>query len=299
MISLEWKPVRLENLAELRQALALKNPEVSELSLANLFLWQEFDRPQMAKWENYIFLKLSPPNEPAYGLEPLGPLPTPSVLETCLRQVGRLSRLPATILPLLPAGKFIIKENRDQFDYLYSREEMVNLRGKKFDGKRNLLRRFRQACPDFEFKIIGQVEERQQKEILSFFLSWAKEKDRVNGLTSLGVEDQALALKNALDLWDDLGLLGGLLLYKREIKGFIVASRLNRDTAVVHFQYADLSSPGAAQTLLWEACLSLLQPFPLINLEQDLGIPGLRKAKLSYHPVRLIAKYDVEPLSSS
>ncbi len=299
MIGLEWKPVRLENLAELRQALAVKNPEVSELSLANLFLWQEFDRPQMARWENYIFLKLSPPNEPPYALEPLGSLPSPSVLETCLRQVGRLSRLPGTILPLIPLEKFIVKENRDQFDYLYLREEMVSLRGRKFDGKRNLLRRFRQACPNFEFRIISQIEERLQQDILGFFLTWAKEKDRTNGLTCLSVEDQSLALKRAFEFWDDLGLLGGMLLYKGEIKGFIVASRLNRDTAVVHFQYADLSSPGAAQTLLWEACLSLLQPFPLINLEQDLGIPGLRKAKLSYHPLRLIAKYDVEPIGSS
>lgn len=81
---------------------------------------------------------------------------------------------------------------------------------------------------------------------------------------------------------------------KKAIKGLIIASPLNNETAVVHFQYADPKTPGASQTLLWAACNSLLLPFSLVNLEQDLGVAGIRKAKLSYHPCRLVAKYDVE-----
>jgi hypothetical protein len=79
------------------------------------------------------------------------------------------------------------------------------------------------------------------------------------------------------------------------MKGFILGSRLNPETASVHFQYGDPSLRGISQTLLWEACNKTFSSFKYINLEQDLGIPGLRKAKLSYYPLRLEKKFEITP----
>ncbi len=292
--SLEWKPLELDDLDEVKKFLDLRPVEVSELALANLYLWQEFDRPCFARQGENLVLKLSPPNEPPYILEPLGPPPSRELVEACLLQVGRLSRLPASFLPFLPSRGVIIRENRDQFDYLYRREDLALLRGKKYDGKRNLVRRFQKAYPEYEFRIAGKEMER---EAMAFFRDWVAARGEAGFRQPLGPEDQAVALEKAFELWETLDLRGGLLLgsrEKKEIKGFIISSRLNNETAVVHFQYADLKTPGASQTLLWEACNSLLLPFTLINLEQDLGLSGLRRAKLSYHPWRLVVKYDVE-----
>lgn len=289
-LNLSWKPLDLKDLNPIRQALAPKNPEVSELSLTNLFIWQEFDRPKLAYFNDYVLLCLCPPNELPYLLEPLGPPPSPSFLMELLRQVGRFSRLPESFLSFFPPKKVIILENRDQFDYLYWREEMAGLQGKKFDGKRNLIRRFQASFPDYEVKSMNQT---WRKEALNFFLAWADQKRGGGPLSPLSFEDQARALELAFELWNVLDLIGGALISRRELKGFFIASSLNRRTALVHFHYADLRFPGAAQTLLWEACRQNLSSFPLINLEQDLGLPGLRKAKLSYHPCRLVAKYDV------
>lgn len=293
----KWKPLGIEDLDALRKYLSLRPPEVSELALANLYLWQEFDRPCLARQGENLVLKLSPPNEPPYALEPLGPPPSPELLETCLREVGRLSRLPESLLSLLPSRGVIVKENRDQFDYVYRREDLAWLRGKKYDGKRNLVRRFAITYPEYEFRPAGKE---MKEEAMAFFRKWAGEKEKaMPGLHQpLSFEDQARALELAFELWERLSLWGGMLTVgkvQKEIKGFIIASLLNKETAVVHFQYADRKPSGAAQTLLREACLSLLVPFSLINLEQDLGVAGLRKAKLSYHPWRLVAKYDVVP----
>ncbi len=296
MVELEWKEISLADIDELRLALFKKNPEVSELSLANLFIWQEFDRPHLARYNSYLCLRLSPPNEPPYVLEPLGPPPPPpSLVRACLKEVGRFSRVPSSFLSYLPSDEVVIKENRDQFDYVYNREKMAELKGKNFDGKRNLIRHFQKAHPDYEFRPLSRET---KKEAMSFFTSWVEKKGGKAASAPLSIQDQTRALTRAFELWEELSLFGGLLLSRKEVKGFIIASRLNQNTASVHFLYADIGASGASQTLLWEACRSLLAPFLLINLEQDMGLPGLRKAKLSYHPLCLVSKYDVEAASS-
>ncbi|MGQ9470539.1 MAG: DUF2156 domain-containing protein [Candidatus Aminicenantales bacterium] len=290
----KWKPLELGHLDELKKFLELRLHEVSELALANLYLWQEFDRPCLARQGENLVLRLSPPNEPPYILEPLGPPPSPKLVEACLLEVGRLSRLPASFLPVIPSRGVIVKENRDQFDYLYRREDLALLRGKKFDGKRNLVRRFQKTYPEYEFLVVGKE---MKSEAMAFFRDWVAAKSMESLRQPLGLENQARALEKSFELWERLSLRGGMLVASREkkaIKGLIIASPLNKETAVVHFQYADPKTPGASQTLLWAACNSLLLPFSLVNLEQDLGVAGIRKAKLAYHPCRLVAKYDVE-----
>ena len=64
----------------------------------------------------------------------------------------------------------------------------------------------------------------------------------------------------------------------------------------VHFSYGHPDAPGIAQLLLWEGCNKLFTNSAYVNLEQDLGIPGLRKAKLSYHPLRLERKFEIKPI---
>lgn len=290
----KWKPLELGDLEELKKFLEFRPQEVSELALANLYLWQEFDRPCLARLGENLVLRLSPPNEPPYILEPLGLPPSPKLVEACLLEVGRLSRLPASFLPVIPSRGVIVRENRDQFDYLYRREDLALLRGKKFDGKRNLVRRFQKTYPEYEFLVVGKE---MKSEAMAFFRDWVAAKSMESLRQPLGLENQARALEKSFELWEMLSLRGGLLVASREkkaIKGLIIASSLNNETAVVHFQYADPKTPGASQTLLWAACNSLLLPFSLVNLEQDLGVAGIRKAKLSYHPCRLVAKYDVE-----
>ncbi|MCX7973855.1 MAG: phosphatidylglycerol lysyltransferase domain-containing protein [Candidatus Aminicenantes bacterium] len=285
-----WQPLTLGDLELLRQSLIIKNPEVSELNLANLFIWREFDRPTLARLDDYLLIRLNPPNEHPYLLEPLGPPPPPSFLFFCLQETGRFSRLPEKFLSFLPQKGITIKENRDQFDYLYQREVMAKLQGKKYDGKRNLIRRFLANFPNFEFRLLNK---NWKKEALGFFFSWAGQKGSSENFFPLSLEDQAKALEIAFELWEELGLMGQVLLVKGELKGFIIGSRLNENTIVVHFLYADRTSPGASQLIFREACQNLFHSFPLVNLEQDLGLPGLRRAKLSYHPFRLMAKYDV------
>ena len=82
-----------------------------------------------------------------------------------------------------------------------------------------------------------------------------------------------------------------------KLMGFTIGSRVNPEMISVHFLYGDPEARGSAQAMLWEACNKTYSEFKLIDLEQDLGIPGLRTAKLSYHPLRLEEKFEVKPVS--
>jgi hypothetical protein len=92
----------------------------------------------------------------------------------------------------------------------------------------------------------------------------------------------------------ELGMSGGAVLAAGRILGFILGSPLNRDTITIHFQYGDPGAPGVMQVLLQESAAQTFSGFTYMNLEQDLGIGGLRTSKLSYHPHKLVKKYQVE-----
>ena len=96
-----------------------------------------------------------------------------------------------------------------------------------------------------------------------------------------------------------LGLTGGALLIDQAMKGFVLGSALNAETASIHFMYGDPSLQGTSQILLWEACNKTFSKFAYVNLEQDLGIPGLRKAKLSYSPHKLEKKFEIKILGGT
>ena len=85
----------------------------------------------------------------------------------------------------------------------------------------------------------------------------------------------------------------------QQLAGFAIWSELNQATADVHFLYTDPALPGIFQTILKEICAQYLTNYNFVNLEQDLGIPGIRVAKLSYHPQKLEKKFEITARATS
>ena len=115
----------------------------------------------------------------------------------------------------------------------------------------------------------------------------------MDGSTSLALETAACA--EALQLAEPLGLQGVMVLVAGRVVAFALGERLNRETAVCHFEKADPFMEGAGQLVNREFCRLLFTDCLYVNREQDLGEPGLRGAKSSYHPVALLEKYRVFP----
>jgi len=290
----DLEPLCMEDLHALEEAYHAISPRTCDASPVNLHIWRDCQKPMLTRIHGNVCVLLDSHAEPPYFLEPYGEQKLLETVRTCLEHIGLISRVQARTAAILPREEFEVGPQRDAFDYIYRVQALAELKGKSFDGKRNHIRRFARNCPDYEFR---PLEAPHLHDAAELFEAWAaaRENGRSGTLASgaLNHDCQRRALERAFQDYARLGLIGGALLVGGKMQGVIIASRGAGDTAIVHFSYANGGLPGIYQTLLWEACRRLFLPFTYLNLEEDMGIPGLRKTKLSWHPLRLEEKFRI------
>lgn len=179
-----------------------------------------------------------------------------------------------------------VVEDRDSFDYLYLREELATLPGNRLHKKKNRINYFAKHH-DFRTELF---EKRHLDGCLELLEAW-------RGTTGVGesasLRLEAEAAGEALTLVDELGLSGVVVMVADRVAAFSLGEYLNRETSVCHFEKVDPFMEGLSQLINREYAVNLFPDCLFINREQDLGEPGLRNAKLSYHPMELIKKYRV------
>lgn len=229
---------------------------------------------------------------------PLGAL-TPQKLERILDELWsafaprswplRLMYIDESALPLVSALRHYaarISYNPDFSDYLYEAKNLRSLSGKSMHGKRNHFNRFCRQYPQFEYRPISRAD---QAEAMALVQAWCDEKavDCLN----LNYSDFR-AVRQLFHDMAGLEVRGGSIRIDGRLVAFALGSLLHGDTAVIHFEKAESGYDG-----LYAAInkLVLENAFPeavFVNREEDMGIAGLRKAKESYGPIRLIHKYE-------
>ncbi len=110
----------------------------------------------------------------------------------------------------------------------------------------------------------------------------------------LNLNHEHLAIIDALDHLEQLDYEGGLIRVNGNVESFTLAEQLNRDTLVVHIEKASTEFSGLYNMINREFLRNTSIPSTFVNREQDMGLDGLRKSKLSYHPVKLMEKYTIE-----
>ena len=179
-----------------------------------------------------------------------------------------------------------IVEDRDNFDYLYLRQELAELAGNRFHKKKNRVNYFAGRY--------GHEVELYGRNHLAGSLALLDEWFRVRGeMESPSVVQEVAATREALELADSLGLAGVVVLVEGVVKAFALGERLNDTTSVCHFEKSGPFLEGISQLVDREFNRLLFTDCLFVNREQDLGEPGLRSAKLSYHPVELVKKFRV------
>lgn len=284
-----FKSIDLHDLPEIRAAASALNPEESELAPANLFIWQDTEIPYLTRLYGNICILIRCQEE-EYFLRPLGDRRLSATLEACLRHSGRLSRLSHTLCREVCRSRAHAKPLQHQFDYLYLRRDLAEMKGSRYDGKRNHIRRFKERHPDWLFRPLTPDF---APEAHRLFQAWITSKGNSTCPDPMAELRQRNALQRAFSHFSSLDLKGGGLWNQEELLGFIIGSPLNQSTVIVHFQYGHPDAGGVMPLLLQEAAKSTFSDCEYINLEQDIGIPGLRKSKLSLHPLRMIEKYEV------
>jgi len=289
----EFLPLDLKHRDTINTILWAYQPTTSELTFSNLFLWQAHYGLSWSLWEDRLILLAEPPQGAAWLLPPVGP---PDRGELCLRLLHWLGEAKGVAQPAIAradarlAGEvaafptIACEPVREHFDYVYRSVDLINLAGNKYHGKRNHINSLRRSHP-FRYQ---PLQAEHLDACLNLADRWCEFKRCEEDLNLTGEWE---AIRLALRYCRELELLGGVVLVRDKVEAFSLGELLNQRTAVIHIEKAN-PELGALYTLInQQFCQHAWSEAELINREQDLGEEGLRKAKLSYHPVHLEEKY--------
>jgi hypothetical protein len=210
--------------------------------------------------------------------------------EKCQKPPATFIRIPQKLVSYWHSslGELItVSEERGHWDYIYAVGDLIELKGNRYHKKKNLLNQFVKKYQftyvPFEHELIEQAMAMQQ--------DWCTWRD-CESSDILSAENQSIS--RIFAHWDQLsGTLGGAILVDGTMVAYTVAERLAAETVVIHFEKGDTRFKGVYQAINQMFLAHSAQQFALVNREQDLNDEGLRKAKLSYHPVDYLKKYRI------
>ncbi|HOY69004.1 MAG TPA: phosphatidylglycerol lysyltransferase domain-containing protein [Candidatus Ozemobacteraceae bacterium] len=286
-------PLEFSHKHLLRQLLVESGVSSSDYALYNLMGWYHRLPPQISRIGSRILLAVEGPDGRYMYLAPVGKGPLEPVLETLmayLRAAGEpcaLRYVPKRIAEEIAAAfpGAVIEPQRGDFDYLYDRRELAELAGRRFHQKKNFVNRLEEEARP----VVEEYTPACAAEVERFLEDWYAHfpADDEN------VRIEAGALRRMLPCIK--GICGKALLVRvaGTIAGFTLASPIHRDCWVVTIEKADRHVKGMYQYLNWALANRLPPEVTVINRETDLGIEGLRTAKLSYHPIGFEEKFTI------
>jgi len=281
-----------ERKAELDHYLMTCGQRGCEYSFVNLYLW---GRQTAAVVDGYLVLFSHFNGHSVYPF-PVGKGDIRPVLDAVIadsKERGipcRFTSLNQADMELLEAyypGKFRFRCDRSDFDYVYSIDDLADLKGRKFQQKRNHVNRFEAAYPDWRVEKLDSSTMDDARALVEHWFTHKQEAPEMD----MGLEK--LALRRAFEQFRELGLEGLVLYADGAPAAVTLGSRLSPDTFDIHFEKAREDVPGAYGAINRAFARHLREKYPelrYLNREDDLGLPGLRKAKLSYNPAFLVEK---------
>lgn len=299
-VKIDFRPVSLEE-KEVFEIYATKNRLKScEFSFANIFCWRSLYDTKIAFVDGFLLTRfnlnassqlaymdpLSLDNEPDYGKI------LPLIAQDSELNGASLHFFINTdnFLDYLKSNtSYAFYEAQHLNDYVYLRDDLSGLVGKKYQPKRNFVNQFKTSY-NFDYQIISSANIAQLEQ---FVQEWYSHK--ASSITTFSYERKALF--EALNNFDRLNLFGVLLRVDGKVIAFSLGSALCDDTFCVHYEKAGSQFKGAYAMINQLLASSLAPNFKHINREEDMGIDGLRKAKRSYHPTHFHKKYQLKALT--
>ena len=265
-----------------------------EYSFANLYLW---GRQEIAFLHGCVAFFSHFYGKSVYPY-PIGSGDKKAVIEEILRDAKdrgipvRITGITETDKAELESwfpGRFCLTPSRAGFDYVYSIDALADLRGKKLQKKRNHVNRFRAAHPDYQVLPLDCKTLSLAQHMVNDWYLYRKQTDPQGDYLL-----ENLAMVKAFRDFTPLQMEGIALMDGNQILAVTMGTRLNENTFDIHFEKAREDVDGAYNTVNAEFARYLRLKYPevrFLNREDDMGLEGLRKAKLSYYPDHMVEKY--------
>jgi hypothetical protein len=295
-LGFEFTPVRLDDIKLLSGILQRYPQPLTGYTFSTLAAWQPYYRYEWAipEPESLLISCILDPSPHRHLLQPVGAL-SPAIAQKLIDAAAELT-YPLRIVGVGNAflgdnthfaQSFAISEDRAVSNYIYGAKTLATLSGRKYSKKRNLLA---QASGLYKWSVqelTPALTESCFRVLDSIF------KEENPPLEEMLARELA-ALECTLKHFDKFGQQGLLISVDERPVAFSIYEAISPKTIAVHFERALRSYKGMYQVINWEtAKVAAAQGFDLINREEDLGDPGLRDAKMSYHPIEIAPAYEL------
>lgn len=262
----------------------------ADCAFGTMFIWQEAYKIKVLKYKDFLLKTFG--DEPIYSF-PVGCGDIKDALNTIIKDskekgipfkmMGVTEYLSKQLEEIMP-GAFEFKEERDIADYIYNSTDLALLKGKKYHGKRNHIAKFEREY-NWEYE---EISSKNIDDCKDFCQKWFDE-NKDQKLESIELEK--IALKKSFDNYNALDFFGGIIKVDNNIVALTMGEEINKDVFLTHFEKALTSYNGSYSIINREFASRLKNNYLYINREEDMGIEGLRKAKLSYCPSTLLKKF--------
>lgn len=264
----------------------------SELSFTNLFLWRKKYNFHFEIVNGFLWVINVKNKDTLYFSQPIGDYSKGEMLiksiETMKEKYGAIiiKKTDNRFNEVLKQNsfEFISSEDRDSFDYIYDFKMLKALDGKLYHKKKNHINQFLSKYADWKYE---NLSDDNIQDVLEMSDAWFLERD------SVVLNEEKMGIENVLKYFNYLKYSGGLLRVEGKVVAFTFGEMLNEDTLVIHIEKADTKYKGVYAMINQQYLINQNENVQWVNREQDLGIEGLRKSKLSYHPVKFIEKFIV------
>ena len=298
---MNFKEININSKKELDPYFDIVDYEACEYCFATLYLWQHVYKTRYYIGEDFAVIMAENEGN-TFSILPLATKEKlPEVIDFVVKYFTKEGKkvcfrgVTKEVVQVLNENypeQFEYTEERDLFDYVYDGESLRTLAGKKNQKKRNHLNYFLKEFEGrYEYKLLN---EENFDECLELLKEWTLKKEE-NDEHDEGIDDEYIGIKKIFKdyelLKDKLKIAG--VYVDNKLEAFTIGELINPNMALVHIEKANPNIRGLYQYINQQFILNEFPEVEFVNREEDLGIPGLRKAKLSYHPVRFVEKYTV------
>ena len=291
---LDFHDISIEDRERVENYFEFSDEPFCDFTFGNLFSWSVVENTKIAFLNNFLFIRFSD-EEKFYYAFPLGKGEIKNAINLIIEdakinnkklQFVCLTKKQTKILKEIFGEKININKNRDAFDYVYSVEKLANLSGRKYHSKKNHFNSFKN---NFNF-IYEEINENNLQECIEFANEWYLQNEAIPML----LKEQRV-LNKTFENYFKLNLIGAIIKINGKIVAFCIGEKMyNSNMFCTHFEKASSEFPKAYTAINKLFSEFSINNFEFVNREDDAGIEGLRKAKLSYYPEFILKKYYAE-----
>ncbi len=288
---LDLRHIKSDDKSLLDEYMPLSVKQMCDFNFGNLYCWSAKEHTEICEKGGFLYIRSTFNGVTSYAF-PWGKgdvtVALAEIVEDAKERDADLSfycvseeQLP--VLKLYFKNNLCVKEHRDYFDYIYSTEKLATLSGRKLHSKKNHVNSF---VKRYNYTL-EEVNSENIDECKVFSRRWFMENESTQ---TLEAERQVVDL--AFKKYEKMNFYGCLLRVEGQVIAFCLGEEMSdSSTFCVHFEKADSNYRTAYAALNKLFCEKLNGKYKYVNREDDAGVEGLRKAKLSYNPEYLVKKY--------